>query len=81
MQIISLKLPEPTLEELSRRAEELRVSRSELMRSAIEQYLAQLTPFVRPPSALALAGGLIGSADGGPEDLSTNPDHLSDLGG
>ena len=31
-------------------------------------------------SALALAGDLVGSVEGGPGDLATNPDHLSGYG-
>ena len=31
-------------------------------------------------SALDLAGGLVGSVEGGPGDLATNPKHLNDYG-
>lgn len=56
------------------------VTKSELVRRALEAYLRQReaqAPFV---SALDLAGDLAGCFKGGPPDLSSNPEHLAGFG-
>jgi metal-responsive CopG/Arc/MetJ family transcriptional regulator len=74
MRIASFKLPEELDQTLTAVARERHVSRSALVREAIEN-------FVKPPrrSALDLAGDLVGSIDG-PADLSTSPKHMKDFG-
>jgi hypothetical protein len=78
MTAISLKLPAATLVEIDASAERLQISRSELVRQAVEEYLGRLRD--KPaPSALDLAGDLVGSLTG-PADLASNPDYLNDYG-
>lgn len=38
------------------------------------------SPSTRPPSALDLAGDLVGCFSGGPADLASNPRHLDGFG-
>jgi hypothetical protein len=56
------------------------VSKSELVRRALETYLSQRqssAPFI---SALDRAGDLVGCLEGGPEDLASNPAHPAGFG-
>jgi hypothetical protein len=71
MRPLTIKMPKPLEERLDQLARRRGVSRSALVREALEAYVA------RPgASALDLAGDLVGSLDGLPADLSTNPKHL-----
>lgn len=74
MRIASFKLPEELDQTLTAVARERHVSRSALVREAIEN-------LVKPArrSALDLAGDLVGSLDG-PADLSTSSRHMKDFG-
>ena len=58
-----------------------RIAKSELVRRALTRYLSSANTadkgFV---SAADLAGDLIGSVDGGPGDLATNPRYMDDFG-
>jgi hypothetical protein len=79
MKMISLKVPESMDEELARRAADRGVSKSDLVREAVAEYLVEGgTP--TPGPFLAAAADLVGCVDGGPEDLSYNPEHLAGYG-
>lgn len=80
MRLISLKLPEPLAVELDDVAQDRNVSRSELIREAVTDFLdASRASGPRALSVLDVAGDLVGSVDG-PGDLSTNPDHMAGYG-
>lgn len=75
MKTVSLKLPASLGVKLERAAKKTGLSKSEVVRAALERFLQT----ERPMSALELAGGLVGSCEG-PEDLSTNPKYLEGFG-
>jgi hypothetical protein len=77
MKSISLKLTENLLRKLERTARERGQSKSEVVRTALEQFL---NGSPKPLSALELAGDLVGCA-AGPGDLSTNPKYMEGFGG
>lgn len=78
MKTISLKIPESLEQQLQRLALESDVSKSEILRRALELFL---TTDKVPDSAsvTALAGSLVGCFRG-PTDLSTNTDHFDEFG-
>jgi predicted transcriptional regulator len=78
MKTLSLKLPDALDDQLESLAGRLRTSKSAVIREAISGYLNENSPTERASFA-ALAGDLAGCVDG-PEDLSTNPDHLAGYG-
>jgi hypothetical protein len=78
MQTLSLKVDTNLARRLAAAAKRQGLSRSELIRRAVEAYLAGDGPG-GSRSALDLAGDLVGCFKG-PSDLSTNPDHLADVG-
>jgi predicted DNA-binding protein len=75
MKTLSLKLPVHLSVKLERAAKQRGQSKSEIVRSALEQFLKG----ERPMSALELAGDLVGCA-AGPADLSTNPKYMEGYG-
>lgn len=80
MGTLSLKVEDKLDREITRVSRRQGISKSELMRRAVHQYLGQQKgekPFV---SALELAGDLVGSIKGLPSDLSTNPKYMDDYG-
>lgn len=80
MNTLTIKIPEHLANELLAASAAEHVSKSALVRRALEAYLAQRkadTPFV---SALDRAGDLVGCFAGGPPDLASNPAHLADFG-
>jgi hypothetical protein len=80
MNTLTIKIPEQLEAEVVRASAQEHVSKSELVRRALDAYLRQrksVTPFV---SALDQAGDLVGCFSGGPVDLSSNPDHLATFG-
>ncbi|TXT40446.1 MAG: Uncharacterized protein FD135_1226 [Comamonadaceae bacterium] len=81
MNTLTIKIPPSLEQELRQMSEQAHVSKSELVRRALLAFMAQrkvaALPFV---SALDQAGDLAGCFEGGPSDLSTNPDHLKDFG-
>lgn len=81
MNTLTLKLP-PTLDEAVRAAAEAKhVSRSELVRCALENYLRlHENGEKHQASMLDRAGDLVGCFEGGPEDLASNPKHLAGFG-
>ena len=79
MKTVSLKLP-PALDiALSGIASTRGVSKSFLIREALEQWLRQRGAGTTGQSVGALAADLAGCIDG-PGDLSYNPAHLHDFG-
>jgi len=79
MKTISLKLPERLLRRLESAARERGESKSELVRTALEQMLNGAGTGKGPVSALDLAGDLVGCGEG-PGDLSTNPKYMEGFG-
>lgn len=76
MKTISLKLPPELEARLTRAARAKGVSKSRLIREALEAHLANGK---RRQSCLDLAGDLVGSLSG-PKDLSTNPKYMKGFG-
>ena len=76
MTSISVKLPEPLLAKLEQAAALAQVSRSELIRSTLEESLA--APVAG--SCYDLIADLVGTIHGLPEDLATNPKYMEDFG-
>ena len=75
---ISLKMPEPLAAEVAAVAHRKGVSKSALIREAIEMFLSA-DETSRPRSALELVADLVGSCEG-PADLSTNKKYLEGFG-
>ena len=75
---ISLKMPRRLALEVSEVARRRGVSRSALIREALEAFL-RAERADEPVSALTLANDLAG-AFSGPADLSVNPDHMRGFG-
>jgi hypothetical protein len=82
MHTLSVKIDEPLESTLAALIQRERVSKSELVRRALQAYAKQRSGIVLPPSpsALDLAGDLVGCFSGAPTDLSSNPAHLADFG-
>ena len=78
MNTVSLKMPETLAIRLEETARKKGVSKSTLIREALEAYL-QTDRAEHPESALSRAAGLVGVLSG-PEDLSVNKDYLRDFG-
>lgn len=76
MASISLKLPDPLAARLDALARRRRISRSELVREALE---ALLEEGGGSPTVGELAGDLVGSI-AGPEDLSTSRQRMRGFG-
>ena len=81
MRTISLKIEETLDHRVTAVAAKRGVSKSAVIRAAIESYLGQQgSADARPGSALDLAGDLAGCLEG-PGDLSHNPAHMDGFGG
>ena len=78
MKTISLKLADTFDAELTAAARQRGMSKSALIRDALEKFLA-INGHEETGSALSLAKDLAGCLDG-PEDLSVNPDYLRNFG-
>jgi len=78
MKNISLKLPNDVDQELTSLAERKGVTKSALIREAVEGYLSH-DPSRKKLSFLERAGDLIGCVEG-PGDLSYNKAHMKDYG-
>ena len=78
MKTISLKVPEPLVANLAEMAQRKGVSKSALIRDALEAYL-QTDGAERAESALSRVADLAGTLSG-PEDLSVNKDYLRNFG-
>ena len=75
---LSLRISKAESRALRERARREGVSRASLVRRALRAY--GVTPDVEQKSAYDVIKHLIGESRGGPEDLSTNPEHLDDYG-
>jgi hypothetical protein len=81
MNTLTLKIPPQLDQALSEASQRAQVTKSELVRRAVTAYLGQGDDRAgRPPSALELAGDLVGCLEGGPADLASNPRHLDSFG-
>ena len=80
MNTLTIKIPEQLEAEVVRASAQEHVSKSELVRRALNAYLRQRKSVTAFVSALDQAGDLVGCFSGGPSDLSSNPDHLDSFG-
>ena len=78
MKALSIKLPDPLFHDLAERARSGAISQSDIVRSALVAYLHG-DPQSTTASCAQRASRWIGIMDG-PEDLSTNPEHLIGFG-
>lgn len=78
MKTISLRIPNSLDRRISRQAKKLHVSKSQLVRDALEWYL-EYTRKLGGPSCYDLTRDLCGSVEG-PPDLSTNRKYLEGFG-
>jgi metal-responsive CopG/Arc/MetJ family transcriptional regulator len=79
MKTISLKLSDGLHAKLERAAKQDKQSKSDVVRTALEQFLNGQRKRKKFVSALELAGDLVGSCRG-PGDLSTNPKYMEGFG-
>lgn len=80
MKTLPVKIPAQLEADIVQASVQEHLTKSELVRRALDTYLRQrksTTPFV---SALDQAEDLVGCFSGGPSDLSSNPDHLASFG-
>ena len=75
---ISVKMPEPLAAEVAAVAHRRGVSKSALIRKAIETFLSG-DGAMRPRSPLDLVADLVGNCEG-PADLSTNKEYMEGFG-
>lgn len=83
MAVISLKLTEALDAQLTEQAHRRRVSKSELVRRALQAFLQTSEQGVEgsaPQSACDLLADLVGCCENGPADLSSNSAYLSEFG-
>ena len=78
MNTVSLKLPGPLAAQLAETARRRSMSKSALIRDALEAYLRKAAAG-QEGTALSLAADLRGMLSG-PEDLSANEQYLRDFG-
>jgi len=78
MDTVTFKIPNEIRERLAAYARETGVSKSEVLRQALQEYLANSDHIVED-SFGALTADLAGSLDG-PEDLATNPKYMEGFG-
>jgi Arc/MetJ-type ribon-helix-helix transcriptional regulator len=75
LRIVSFKLPASLDRQLTAMAAKRGASRSAVVREALHELArAERGSFIKA------AGHLIGCVKGGPDDLSSNPDHMADFG-
>lgn len=80
MGTLTVKLPPALEREISQAARRRRITKSELVRRAAQQFIARDAEPHAFRSALELAGSLVGCIDGTPGDLATNPRYMDDFG-
>jgi metal-responsive CopG/Arc/MetJ family transcriptional regulator len=78
MKSISLKLPDPLHAQLERVSKERGAAKSDVIRDALEAYLAN-GKNGNGQSIAELAADLVGSIEG-PPDLATNPKYMRGFG-
>lgn len=79
MKAITVKLPDALKVRLEAEATRRGTSVGAVVREAAQTYVVK-SPARRKLSLYDLTKDLCGSLKGGPGDLSTNPEHLEDLG-
>ena len=79
MKMISLKLPAGLHAKLERASKQHGQSKSEVVRTALEEFFNGQTTVDKPLSALDLTTNLVGCLKG-PGDLSTNPKYMEGYG-
>ncbi|MBM3408076.1 MAG: CopG family transcriptional regulator [Betaproteobacteria bacterium] len=80
MNTLTVKLPEQLDEQLAALARREHLSKSEVVRQALAAYIRQSTAKSDAGSSLDSVMDLVGCFEGGPADLSSNPDHLAGFG-
>jgi predicted transcriptional regulator len=80
MNILTIKIPQSLERELTRIARRNQMAKSEVVRRAVEQFIARDKKAGPFQSALELAAGLVGSVKGAPADLAFNLRHMEDYG-
>lgn len=76
---LSLRISKAESRALRERAQREGISRASLVRRALRAY--GVTPEAEPDkSGYDVIKHLIGTSEGGPKDLSINPEHLDDYG-
>ena len=76
MTTLTVKISSTLEQELRRASDQAHLSKSELVRRALEAYVGQRKTALPLFSALDQAGDLLGCFSGGRSDLSSNPRHL-----
>lgn len=79
MKTLTVKLPDDLARQLDQAAGRKGCTRSALIRQSLVNYLVENRASGQGPSALDLAGDLVGCVDG-PADLSSTPEHPADYG-
>ena len=77
MLTVSFKMPDELAARIAAAAGDRGVSRSALVRDAVESYLQELS--TGKGSVAELAGNLVGAVKG-PRDLSSHPKHMEGFG-
>jgi Arc/MetJ-type ribon-helix-helix transcriptional regulator len=80
MNTLTIKIPPQLEARIIEASVQQHLSKSELVRQALDSYLRQRKSVSTFVSALDQAGDLVGCFSGGPADLSSNPDHLATFG-
>ncbi len=80
MNTLTVKLPAELDRDIAEASAHEHISKSALVRRALEAYLAQRKSTTSFVSALDKAGDLVGCFKGGPRDLASNPKHLAGFG-
>jgi metal-responsive CopG/Arc/MetJ family transcriptional regulator len=80
MNVLTVKISKDLEREVTEAAQRLRISKSELARRAMVQYVARRDVSRKLRSAAEFAGNLLGSIHGTPPDLASNPNYLSGYG-
>ena len=76
---ITIRMPKELGRKLKQRASAAKKTESQLIRDAIQTYLAASEP-QQSAYDLAKSIGLIGALRNGPKDLSTDPKHMAGFG-
>lgn len=79
MNTISVKIPHSLKLRVERESSRRGLSKSRLIREALERALGQRTQ-IRGATVYDLTSDLCGSVRGGPRDLASNKKHLADYG-
>ena len=80
MKILSIKVPEELAIRIEKRARNLGISKSALIRQSIEQEISGHPSLEEAPTAYDLMRKDLGCIESGTGDLSTSPEHLKDFG-